>query len=107
MQIYAEKNLNFVCTNVYKSITMCLNAYNGFMATPEVSHGMSGYTLWGRIALWSHKSVTKPYVYPHGFTDTKDIWCEVLMRLPTEWATHVSCETSEGGQKYILQKSVR
>ena len=27
--------------------------HNGFMATPELGHRMYGYTLWGRITLWS------------------------------------------------------
>ena len=37
---------------------MCPPGYhhNGFMATPELGHRMYGYTLWGRIALWSHQS---------------------------------------------------
>ena len=37
---------------------MCLPGYhhNGFMATPELGHRMYGYTLFGRIALWSHHS---------------------------------------------------
>ena len=30
--------------------------HNGFMATTELGHRMYGYTLWGRIALWSHQS---------------------------------------------------
>ena len=39
-------------------ITMCPPGcrHNGFIATPELGHRMYGYTLWGRIALWSHQS---------------------------------------------------
>ena len=41
-----------------QSITMYHLGYphDGFMATPELGHRMCGYTLWGRIALWSHQS---------------------------------------------------
>ena len=37
--------------------TMCSHGYhhNGVMATPELGHRMYSYTLWGRIALWSHQ----------------------------------------------------
>ncbi len=30
--------------------------HNGFMVTPKLGHRMYGYTLWERIALWSHQS---------------------------------------------------
>ena len=37
---------------------MCCPGYhhNGFMTTPELGHRMYGYTLWGRITLWSDQS---------------------------------------------------
>ncbi len=30
--------------------------HNGFMATPGFGHRMHGYTLRGRVVLWSHES---------------------------------------------------
>ena len=54
------------------------------------------------LASCERDSVRKSYVYPHGFTEIWVMKCEGVMRLPTEWANRVSCETSEGGQKHIL-----
>ena len=41
---------------VYKTMYPLGYHHNGFMVTPEFGHRMYGYTLWRRIALWSHQS---------------------------------------------------
>ena len=51
---------------------MCPPGYhhNGFMATPELGDRMYGYTLQGRIALWSHQGAqtgNSSSVHPENF----------------------------------------